>query len=401
MYHITLYYSTSMRICIIASGFTGTTIPLANYLNKVGHQVDIFYPLFEGTKILDTLDLDEPVKISCSPKQLSKENKIYNYLSQDIHIYIKWVIQERMKLVRTPLGWIQRLCNQIILSRFCKHHIAGKYDVVNIVAYPRFTVEVCKALNKYSVPYFITFHEVLKNLVSDRKIIPFVEEVLTFHRPIVTHSKNTLENLLSESKIKGIEERASVINFGPFEGYMSYGEGTKCTNEDDYVLYFGNILPYKGLKYLYEAVKLLDDLPEIKVVVAGKGSDDILKIMMNDNRFEIINRYISNSELAYLIKHSRLIVCPYLAASQSGVVQTAMVFKKPVVASNVGAFSEVIENGQNGFLVNPKDSKGLAEQIRTIYNDNKTIDNYIVPENYQWENIVKQYDKVFAKAQRN
>ena len=390
-----------MRICIIASGFTGTTIPLANYLIKGGHQVDIFYPLYEGTKILDTLDLDNPVRISYSPKLLSKGNKIYNYLSQDVHIYTKWVIQERTKLVRTPLGWIQRFCNRAILAHFCKYYIVDKYDIVNVVVYPRFTIEICSALSKYSVPYFTTFHEVLKNLVSDREIIPFVEKALTFGRPIVVHSKNTLENLVSNSHTKEIEERAFVINFGPFEGYLSYGDGTKCTDKEDYILYFGNILPYKGLKYLYEAVNLLGDISNLRVVIAGKGFDETLKKMERDKRYTILNRYISNSELTYLIKHSRVVVCPYLAASQSGVVQTAMVFKKPVVASNVGAFSEVIENGKNGSLVNPKDSKGLAEQIRIFYKDDKTIDNYIVPENYQWENIVKQYDAVFSKAQQN
>lgn len=390
-----------MRICIIASGFTGTTIPLADYLNKGGHQVDIFYPLFKGTKILDTLDLDDPVRRSCCPKQLSKDNNIYNYLSQNVHIYTKWVIQERTKLARTPLGWFQRLCNRAIMAQFCKYHIVGQYDVVNVVVYPRFMIEVCSALSKYSVPYFTTFHEVLNDLVSYRGIIPFVEKVLTFDRPIVVHSKNTFENLVSNSQIKCIKERTFVINFGPFEGYLSYGGGTKCTDEKDFILYFGNILPYKGLKYLYEAVNLLEDMANLRVVIAGKGFDENLKKMECDKRYTILNRYISNSELTYLIKHSRIVVCPYLAASQSGVVQTAMVFKKPVVAFNVGAFSEVIKNGKNGYLVNPKDSKGLAEQIRIFYEDDKTIDNYLVPENYQWENIVKQYDAVFSKVQQN
>jgi glycosyltransferase involved in cell wall biosynthesis len=64
-----------------------------------------------------------------------------------------------------------------------------------------------------------------------------------------------------------------------------------------------------------------------------------------------------------LIKEAKLIVCPYIDATQSGVLMTAFALHKPVIASSVGAFAEHIKNDVNGLLVKPSNSNELAKSI--------------------------------------
>ena len=116
--------------------------------------------------------------------------------------------------------------------------------------------------------------------------------------------------------------------------------------------------------------------------------------MKNDNRFTVINRFIDNSELVHLMKYCKGIVCPYIGASQSGLVQTAMVFKKPVVATRVGAFREIIKENINGHLAEPANSTQLANCIERLYCNDIPYD-FSLPDFLLWDTISEQYLSLF------
>ena len=75
----------------------------------------------------------------------------------------------------------------------------------------------------------------------------------------------------------------------------------------------------------------------------------------------IINTYISDEEVTELFTISDVIVLPYISATQSGIIPIAYAFKKPVIASNVGAISEVVDDGITGILVPPKNVEAFIE----------------------------------------
>ena len=97
------------------------------------------------------------------------------------------------------------------------------------------------------------------------------------------------------------------------------------------------------------------------------------------------------------MKRSKGIVCPYIGASQSGLVQTAMVFGKPVVATRVGAFPEIIKEGVNGHLANPSDAKDLARSIHCLFNNNSPYD-FSLPSHLDWDTIALQYLELFHSS---
>ena len=63
-----------------------------------------------------------------------------------------------------------------------------------------------------------------------------------------------------------------------------------------------------------------------------------------------------------------LVVLPYRAISQSGVLLLANTFGRPVLATRIGSFPETIVDGRTGWLVEPGDAGGLADALSVLLN---------------------------------
>jgi glycosyltransferase involved in cell wall biosynthesis len=66
-------------------------------------------------------------------------------------------------------------------------------------------------------------------------------------------------------------------------------------------------------------------------------------------------------------------VLPYLTSRTSGVIATAYGFCKPVLATDVGGFHEVVRDGFTGKIVPPGDPQTIADGIRWFC-DNRQVD---------------------------
>jgi glycosyltransferase involved in cell wall biosynthesis len=91
------------------------------------------------------------------------------------------------------------------------------------------------------------------------------------------------------------------------------------------------------------------------------------------------------------------------------VILEAMTLGLPIVASNISSIPELITNGINGLLVNPKDPSGLAMALEKILNDNllytrlsmesrKSLDNQITIDDWA-EQVISIYKKVLNSRQ--
>ena len=140
----------------------------------------------------------------------------------------------------------------------------------------------------------------------------------------------------------------------------------------------------------------------LKVIIAGKGDFYFDKTRYEANpKFMFINRFISNKELASLISNSIAVVCPYIDATQSGVVMSAYALNKPVIATNVGALPEMVDDGRTGFLVPPRDSKALADAIRKMLEPETAqqmskhiMEDYSSGKN-SWKEIANEVEKIY------
>jgi len=134
------------------------------------------------------------------------------------------------------------------------------------------------------------------------------------------------------------------------------------------ILFFGAIRDYKGLDYLLEAMpEILKKIPTT-LVIAGEVFGSIQPLMEKINSLGIKNavrlhsHYISNQEVAKFFAAADAVVSPYVSGTQSGVITIAYSFNKPVIATDVGGFREMVFS-DTGYLVESKNSQALAEAI--------------------------------------
>ncbi len=148
--------------------------------------------------------------------------------------------------------------------------------------------------------------------------------------------------------------------------------------EQKYILFFGQISSHKGLDYLLPAMqKVHEQHPNVHLIVAGRGTFhfDITPYQKTDY-IHFYHRFIPDEELAALIKFSEFVVCPYIDATQSGVVMSAYAFNKPVVATNVGGLPEMVIHNELGEIVPPCDVESLQTTIELLLQDSIALQKY-------------------------
>jgi glycosyltransferase involved in cell wall biosynthesis len=135
------------------------------------------------------------------------------------------------------------------------------------------------------------------------------------------------------------------------------------------LLFFGFIREYKGLRYLLESLPLILKELEIHLVVAGEVWGSPAEYQALIQRLDVSEfvtfsgDYVPNEMVEDYFAAADLVVAPYLSATQSGIVQLAYGFEKPVVASRVGGIPEVVLDGITGYLVPPADPGAISHAV--------------------------------------
>jgi glycosyltransferase involved in cell wall biosynthesis len=196
--------------------------------------------------------------------------------------------------------------------------------------------------------------------------------------------------LLSNFVILNIKQKAPFVaayklmnknvyesNLSIYNVYNLYFDQFSINKHLKNILFFGRISPYKGIDVLLEAMKYVHQMnPEIKLIIAGNGEYYFDKTEFEQLDYvEFRNRYIPNEELVNLINESLFTVCPYIDATQSGVIMTSYAFCQPVIASNIGGLPEMVMNNITGLLIEPNNVIELQNSIiQLVSNQNMLIE---------------------------
>ena len=147
--------------------------------------------------------------------------------------------------------------------------------------------------------------------------------------------------------------------------------------EKKILLFFGFVREYKGLKYLIQAMpEVMRRVEGIELLIAGDfaGAEEkqrYLSLILEcgiQEHVKIYDGYIPDKEVENFFAACNLVVLPYISATQSGIVQIAFGFEKPVVVTDVGGLPDVVENGKTGYVVETENSARLAEAIVDYFN---------------------------------
>ncbi|MDO9276192.1 MAG: glycosyltransferase family 4 protein [Lutibacter sp.] len=148
------------------------------------------------------------------------------------------------------------------------------------------------------------------------------------------------------------------------------------------LLYFGTLIRKKGLLELPLIFnEVIKHHPTAQLMLVGRDASDI--ISGNASTWAMMQKLFNPTALAnvtYLggvpygeiikhIKQAALCVFPTFAEALPVSWLEAMAMQKPIVASNIGWATEMIADGVDGFLVNPKDHSLYAEKIVALLVD--------------------------------
>ena len=163
------------------------------------------------------------------------------------------------------------------------------------------------------------------------------------------------------------------------------------------LLFFGLVREYKGLKHLLGALKILKDKDpqntrRLKLLIAGDfaGSkpeyDELIGSFGIADLLSITDGHIPISEVEKFFAACDLVVLPYENATQSGVIQVAYSFDKPVLATRVGGLPDVVFDGETGYLVDPLRPDLIADAISDFFDHNraKALADGIEREKYRY-----------------
>ncbi|MBG6187895.1 glycosyltransferase family 4 protein [Flavobacterium sp. CAN_S2] len=134
------------------------------------------------------------------------------------------------------------------------------------------------------------------------------------------------------------------------------------------ILFIGRIEKYKGIQLLLDAFNLLEKTnPKLNLTIAGSGDLKFYEKQIESRKdsITVINKWLSDDEIGYLISTCDFLVLPYIDASQSGIIPLAFGCGKTVVVTNVGALAEQVPE-MTGIIVNPNVEE-IANAINIFY----------------------------------
>ncbi len=146
-------------------------------------------------------------------------------------------------------------------------------------------------------------------------------------------------------------------------------------SENYVILFFGYIREYKGLKYLIDAMPAILSRMKVKLLVCGEfyeGRENIYQ-KIEDYKIKdsviIYDHFIPNQDVNIYFCASDIVVLPYVSATQSGIVQIAYHYEKPVIVTNTGGLPEVVIHEKTGFVIPVKDSNAIADTVTGFFKE--------------------------------
>jgi glycosyltransferase involved in cell wall biosynthesis len=180
----------------------------------------------------------------------------------------------------------------------------------------------------------------------------------------VTHTRE-----LAQSILRLVPGAQVIVHPHPVFDYP-IARRTLIPRADLELLMFGLLRPYKGVDVLLDALArcrtksvMLSIVgeswlseTELRHSIARRGLAD---------RVELVLRYVADDEAAEYFARADVVVLPYLSVTGSGVLPLALHYGKPVAASDLPGFRELVTDAENGWLVPPGDAAALAETLET------------------------------------
>ena len=380
---------------------------LAEYLKKIGHEVEYFGMYDENNTVgnsagLYTKNMDfhskglkrflYPFKIVYSFEAKKKITKVIEDFKPDIvHMNninfqltpsIIYAIKKKgIPLVQTVHDY-QMICPNHLLYNFdkntpCEKCIKGSH--INCIKNKCIHGSLVKSVIGVIEAKFYSWLKTYKKV--DLFVCPsnFLENKLLSAKKFYEGKTKTIHNFIDKEKFRNTRRK-----------------------EDSYIVYVGRLSKEKGIENIAGAAKLL---PEYTFVVAGSGPDEK---MLEDIENIKLAGFLTGKELTELMGNAKVLLLPSVCYENCPLsILEAHSMGVPVVTMNSGGMAELVKDGVTGTLVADPTPEGIAEKLKETleneeyYNSLKENcknekDNILSVETYA-EILIEEYEKLVSR----
>ena len=223
---------------------------------------------------------------------------------------------------------------------------------------------------------------------------------------------------IEDSKLTVLPCAADVDAFGPNHNIEIVRRGLGLTTEP-VVIWVGGYYPWHDLDLLLESFSLvLQSTPSAKLVLVGDGptrQSIAQKVQKNGLQQSVVmTGAIAHADVPGMLSIADIAVVPSapVPASRGGTGTPLKLFEymaagKPIVATALNQAAEVIQDGQNGLLVEAGNVQGFAEAIQTLLND--PVECMRLGQNarrqaielYSWEQYTRILEEIYLNVLGN
>jgi glycosyltransferase involved in cell wall biosynthesis len=249
---------------------------------------------------------------------------------------------------------------------------------------------------------------VMEAVGKKKKLLLLVEKLTYFCATNIYPNSIGLEDYILENKLTK-KEKLKIIGYGSSNGIdTNYFQRTdeviekaselkiKFDLENKFVFSFvGRIVKDKGIdELLYAFNRLSKEYENIKLLLIGKFEDDLdpisneSKNILDKNDF-IINVGFQNDIRPYLVASNCFVLPTYREGFPNVVLQSCSM-ELPCIVTNINGCNEIIQNNENGIIVEPKNQKELYRAMENFLDDNCLVKK--LSSNTRL-NIIEKYDR--------
>jgi glycosyltransferase involved in cell wall biosynthesis len=251
-------------------------------------------------------------------------------------------------------------------------------------------------------PFFGPCHFSISQLIKSK----YKNKILFITENVISHEGNFVDRVLTKIGLKNssrflclseqVESELKQLTLGRkvyrtelpvYDCYQSNEANLDSTkqmfdfkDDDKVLLFFGYVRTYKGLDLLIEAMpKLLEHDKKFKLLIVGEFYDspqkylDQLKTLNLSEHVKIINQFVANEDVYKYYLASDVVVLPYRSATQSGILNVAYGFNKPVLVTDVGGLAEFVDNEKTGVVVSDAEPEKIKEGIIKFFDLTESI----------------------------
>ena len=146
------------------------------------------------------------------------------------------------------------------------------------------------------------------------------------------------------------------------------------------ILFLGNVIQRKGLHTLLEAISYQPAAFSLDVVGGLTAEPGYAREMQEKSQVSDLKSTVffhgplDHQPLIERLKSAHLLAVPSSYEGFGIVYLEGMAFGLPAIGTTAGAASEIISDGENGFLIPPDDAKTLAERLSMLANDRDLLE---------------------------